>query len=65
VLAELAKARLRNKIALLKQALTGRFTDTQGFLLTHLLALIDTVEESIKAFDHRIEAACSPFAAAV
>ena len=33
VLAELAKGRLRNKKALLEQALTGRFTDTQGFIL--------------------------------
>ncbi|HLK61176.1 MAG TPA: transposase [Chthonomonadaceae bacterium] len=30
--AELAQGRLRNKKALLEQALTGRFTDTQGFI---------------------------------
>jgi transposase len=65
VLAELAKGRLRNKKTLLEQALTGRFTDTQGFILTHLLALIDALEESIDAFDHKIEAACVPFAEAV
>jgi transposase len=65
VLAELAKGRLRNKKALLEQALTGRFTDTQGFILTHLLALIDALEESIDAFDHKIEAACSPFEGAI
>lgn len=65
VLAELAKARLRNKKALLEQALTGKFTDTQGFILTHLLTLIDTLEESIDAFDQRIEESCQPFAEAV
>jgi len=65
VLAELAKARLRNKKALLEQALTGRFTDTQGFILTHLLSLIDAIEESVDAFDQKIEAACHPFAEAV
>jgi transposase len=65
VLAELAKGRLRNKKALLEQALTGRFTDTQGFILTHLLSLIDALEESIEAFDQKIEAACLPFETAV
>ncbi len=65
VLADLAKARLRNKKALLEQALTGRFTDTQGFILTHLLSLIDAIEESVEAFDQKIEAACHPFAEAV
>lgn len=65
VLADLAKARLRNKKTLLEQALTGRFTNTQGFILTHLLSLIDALEESIEAFDHKIEVACSPFSEAV
>lgn len=65
VLAELAKARLRNKKDLLEQALTGRFTDTQGFILTHLLSLIDALEESIEAFDHKIETTCLPFVEAV
>jgi transposase len=65
VLAELAKGRLRNKRALLEQALTGRFTDNQGFILTHLLGLIDALEESIDAFDTKIEADCRPFETAV
>jgi len=65
VLAELAKGRLRNKKALLEQALTGHFTDSQGFILTHLLALIDALEESIEAFDQKIEVACLPFETAV
>jgi transposase len=62
---KLAKARLRNKKALLEQALTGRFTDIRGFILTHLLSLIDALEESIEAFDQKIEAACLPFEKAV
>jgi len=65
VLAELAKGRLRSKKALLEQALSGRFTDTQGFILTHLLTLIDALEESIEAFDHKIESACLPFESVV
>lgn len=60
----MAKGRLRNKKALLEQALTGRFTDSQGFILTHLLALVDALEESIDAFDHKIEEACLPFTSA-
>src|SRR6202008_2288528 len=64
VLAELARARLRNKKALLEQALTGHFTDTQGFILTHLLSLIDAMEESIDQ-RQKIETACHPFAEAV
>jgi transposase len=65
VLADLAKGRLRNKKTLLEQALTGRFTEVQGFLLTHLLSLVDVLEETIDAFDHKIEVACLPFAEAV
>lgn len=65
VLAELSHGRLRNKKSLLEQALTARFTDTQGFILTHLLCLIDALEESIEAFDTKIEAACLPFEMAV
>ena len=64
-LAQLSRGRLRNKKALLEQALTGRFTDSQGFILTHLLALIDALEESIEAFDKKIEAACAPFEVAL
>ena len=56
---------MRNKKALLEQALTGRVTDIQGFILTHLLSLIDAIEESVEAFDQKIEAACHPFAEAV
>jgi transposase len=61
ILAELLRGRLRNKKAVLEQALTGRFSDSQGFILTHLLSLIDALEESIEAFDQKIEAACAPF----
>jgi transposase len=65
ILAELAKGRLRNKKALLEQALLGRFTDSQGFILAHLLSLIDALEESIEAFDQKIESNCLPFEKAV
>lgn len=65
VLAELAKGRLRNKKALLEQALTGHFTGNQGFILTHLLGLIDALEESTDAFDKKIETDSRPFAEAV
>jgi transposase len=65
VLAELSRGRLRNKKSALQAALTGRFTDAQGFILTHLLALIDALEASIEAFDQQIEASTRPFEAAV
>jgi transposase len=60
VLAELAKGRLRNKRPALAAALEGRVRAHHCFLLTEFLAQIDSLDETIAAFDREIEAACAP-----
>lgn len=57
VLAELAKGRLRSKRAELEQALRGTLQPHHAFMLTQHLALIDTLDEQIVAFDERIREA--------
>ncbi len=46
-LAQLARGSLRGKITLLQDALTGRFTDHHGFLLTQMLSRIDGIRADI------------------
>jgi transposase len=57
VLAELAKGKLRSKIAQLEQALQGNLQPHHAFMLSQHLALLDTFEEQIAAFDERIHEA--------
>lgn len=57
VLAELAKGRLRSKRAELEQALRGTLQPHHAFMITQHLALIDTLDEQITAFDERIHEA--------
>jgi transposase len=63
-LAELAKGRLRSKIPLLKQALTGIVDDHHRYLLAQQLAHLDFLEEQLADFSQeiarRIEALSSP-----
>ena len=47
VLAELARGRLRAKIPMLGQALTGRFGPTHALVVGEILAHIDYLEEAI------------------
>jgi transposase len=54
VLAELAKARLRNKRHELVEALTGRFTDHHGFLCRQMLDHIAALDEDISIMDTEI-----------
>src|SRR5215472_704448 len=54
VLAELARGRLRAKRAELEQALVGIFKPHHRFLLTELLAQIDSLEEAISRVSHEI-----------
>jgi transposase len=61
-LAELAKGRLRQKKQDLQAALQGRFRPHHTQLLTHLLAPIEFLEESIAECEAQIEALCRPFA---
>jgi transposase len=57
VLAELAKARLRNKRSQLVEALTGRFSDHHGFLCRQMLNRIAALDEEISIMDAEIERA--------
>ena len=60
-LAELAKGRLRKKKPDLQAALQGRFRPHHTQLLTHILAHIDFLEESIAECEAQIETLCRPF----
>jgi transposase len=59
VLAELAKGPLRKKRPQLEQALRGHLYPHQSFVLTELLAQIDSVEESSARFTAQIQARCA------
>jgi transposase len=59
VLAELAKGPLRKKRAQLEQALRGYLRPHHSFVLTELLAQIDSLDESIARFTAQIEATCA------
>src|SRR4051812_36593134 len=56
-LAQLAKGRLRSKLAELEQALRGTLEPHHAFMISQHLALLDVFDEQICAFDTRIEAA--------
>lgn len=63
VLADLAKTRLRAKIAQLRQALVGRFNDHHAFLVRLHLELIDQHTKAIERLTARIEVVIAPFQA--
>jgi transposase len=63
VLAELANGPLRKKRSQLEQALQGRLRPHHSFVLTELLAQIDSVEETIARFRAQIQATCASVAA--
>lgn len=60
-LAQLAKASLRRKIAVLEEAFVGRFTDHHAFLLAKMLARIDAISADIADVDAQIDAHLAPF----
>ncbi len=60
-MAELAKGRLRQKRDQLARALEGRVKAHHRFVLTELLAQIDSLDETLEHFDVQIEEACRPF----
>ena len=64
-LAALGSERLGCPRAALVEALTGRVREHHRFLLAQHLRTIEQLEESIAAFDARIEAALAPFQDAV
>ena len=66
VLAQMARARMRSKIADLEEAFYGcRFSDHHAFLLATMLARIDAIDTDIAEVETRIETAIAPFAEAV
>jgi transposase len=60
-LAQLARRRMRSKIADLEQAFTGRFTAHHGFLLARMLAHLDAIDVDIAALEDRIAELIAPF----
>lgn len=60
-MADLAKGRLREKREALAKALEGRVKAHHRFVLTELLAQIDSLDESIARFDEQIQEYCRPF----
>ncbi len=61
VLADLARARLRDKIPALTEALTGRCTEHHAFLARLHLRLIDQHAAALDDLTARIEVAIAPF----
>ena len=62
VLAEMAKARMRNRIPDLVQALNGNFREHHAFLVRLHLQRIDQITEAILELSARIEEQMLPFA---
>lgn len=59
-IAELAKRRMRSKIPVLTEALTGRFTDHHAFMTKMFLDRIDTQSRDIAVLSKRIEDLMKP-----
>jgi transposase len=65
VLAQMARGRLRAKLAVLEEAFTGYFSDHHAFLLAKMLARVDAISADVAELDAKIQAEIVPFAAAV
>jgi transposase len=64
-LANLARTTMRAKIGVLRQALTGHFTEHHAFLLAMMLDRVDALTAQIDTLTARIEQAIAPHAAQV
>ena len=64
-MADMARGRLRDKIALLEEALVGKVTEHHQFLLKALMDHLVYLESQIERFNQRIEEAARPFEKAV
>jgi transposase len=60
-IADLARGRMRRKLAPLTAALDGRVTDHHRFLLTVALGRLDAIERDIALLDERIAAKVAPY----
>lgn len=65
VLAELARGKLRRKLPALRQALAGRFRAHHAFVVGHILAHLDYLDEALDALTAQIGVLLAPFAAVV
>ena len=65
VLADLARKRMRAKVGVLRQALTGHFTEHHAFLLGMMVDRVNALTAQIDQLTARIETAIAPFAAQV
>ena len=65
VLAQLARGRLRAKLGVLEEALTGHFSDHHAFLLATMLARIDQISIDIATLEAKLDQEIAPFAATV
>jgi transposase len=63
VLADLAKGKLRKKLAALQQALAGRFRPHHRFLIAQILAKVDFLDEAIVTLTEEIDRLVAPFEA--
>jgi transposase len=61
VLADLARASMRGKTPVLREALTGFFTDHHALLLTMMLDNIDRLTAQIALLEKQIEVLVAPF----
>jgi transposase len=64
-LADLARGRLRRKLPALREALQGQFRAHHAFLVTHILAKVDFLEETIQHLTAEIDAQLRPFEPAI
>jgi transposase len=62
-MADLAKRKLRRKLEPLAQALDGRLTEHNRYLLAFHLRRVEAIEADLRALDARIEEAARPYAA--
>ena len=65
VLAELAKGRLRSKLAALREALEGRFDAQHALIVGAILSKLDFLDEQITLLSDAIEEQIAPFEPAV
>jgi transposase len=62
ILAQMARGRMRSKLAAIEEALTGHFDDHHVFLCTMMLARIDDVTTRIALLSQEIDRVMEPFA---
>jgi transposase len=62
VLSALARGRLRAKLPALKQALAGTFKPHHALIVSHILAHLDYLDETIATLSEEVEQRLSPFA---